>query len=1131
VYRTARLLGVGFLIAAGAAAAPGGDERRGDGKIDYTRDVRPILANHCLLCHGPDAKGRKADLRLDVREVATAVRDGAAAIVPGKPELSALIQRVTTADADDVMPPPKAGKRLAPAQVDILRRWIAEGAPYARHWSFVKPERPPLPSVADAKWPRREIDRFVLARLEKLGLKPSPEADRHALIRRASLDLTGLPPSLEDVDRFVADPDPRAYEKLVDRLLESPAFGERWAKVWLDLARYADSQGYAEDRPRVIWLFRDWVIRALNANMPFDRFTIEQLAGDLLPDPTEEQLQATAFHRNTLTNTEGGTDDEEFRNAAVVDRVNTTLQVWMGLSFNCANCHDHKYDPFTQEEYFRVFAFFNNTEDNDQADDRPFLSLYTEDQKRQRKALEAEIAQLDAGLAKSTPELESSRRRWEAEVSKPVPWKLLKPAEAAGDGSLAGSDALTAVAAPGAGTVTAVRVETLAGEAKGDFLLSRVKLALVPGAAQGSQGRFVRLELPGAQRYLHVAEVQVFSGETNVAPKGKAKQSSTAFDGPAKLAIDGNTNGDYFAAKSVTHTAAENNPWWEVDLGKTVSVDRIVIWNRTDGGAEIMDRIKGLEVKLLDESRKPVAEKAFEVPKPSGEWRVDGVRELSFRSALADEEKPGFAARHLVEKPDPKKPGWSAGAGARHEVTFSLAAPVSPGAGATLRFRLESPAGRAPARVRLFVTDSPHAAEAADMPAEVRALLRKPETERTAGEAAKVSAHFRAVAPELAGTRDRLAAARKQLADLKPSATVPIMKELPEGRRRKTFIHIRGNWMARGKDVAEGVPSTFHPFPADAPRNRLGFAQWIVQPDNPLTARVAVNRHWEQLFGQGLVTTSEDWGVRGEMPSHPELLDWLATEFVARKWDVKGLLRQIVTSATYRQSSQVTPDLLAKDPSNRWLARGPRVRLLAEEIRDQALAVSGLLSAKMFGPSVYPPQPRIGLSAAFSGSLDWQTSQGEDKYRRGFYTFWRRSITYPSMAMFDAPDRNVCTVRRVPTNTPLQALVTLNDPVYVEAAQALARKIAAEGGKTPRERAVYAFRRCVSRPPRDAEADRLVALYEEARARYSKDAAKAKAMATDPLGPAPAGADVAELAAWTVVSNVLLNLDEMFLKR
>ncbi len=771
------LIAVALLSTAATARA----EPKTSRPIDFNREVRPILSNQCFACHGPDAKKRKGvsrPFRLDTPEGAFADLGGYAAIVPGKPDESELIRRITSEDSLEVMPPAVHGKTLSAHEIETLTRWVNEGAPYARHWSYVKPVRPPLPEVHATSWPRNAIDRFVLARLESEHLAPTPEADRTTLLRRLALDLTGLPPTPEEVEQFVRDTSPGAYESLVDRLLEKPSYGEHWARTWLDLARYADSAGYADDPPRKIWAYRDYVIRSLNANKPFDQFTIEQIAGDLLPSPTDEQLTATAFHRNTTTNNEGGTNDEEFRNVAVVDRVNTTMAVWMGTTIACAQCHDHKYDPISQEEFFRVFALFNNTADADRGDESPLLAMLSDAQKRRNAPLAREVA---------------------------------------------------------------------------------------------------RMEKTGER-------------------------------------------------------------------------------------------------------------------------------------------------------------------------------------------------------------------------------------------------------PEL------VPALKKQLASVKGEITVPVMRELPPNNRRPTRLQHRGNFLDLGPAVTEGVPAAFPPLPEGAPRDRLALARWLVDENNPLTPRVIANRYWEQIFGAGLVPTSEEFGAQGEQPTHPELLDWLATEIVRARWDIKRFLKLLVTSATYRQGAEVTPDRLARDPDNRLLARGPRFRLPAETIRDQALFVAGLLSPAMYGPPVRPPQPSSGLTAAFGGGIDWQTSAGGDRYRRALYTTWRRSNPYPSMSTFDAPNREVCTLRRSRTNTPLQALVTLNDPVYVEAAQALARRIN-EGGSTAGEKVSRGFLLCLARPPSVAERERLVRLYETAFARFATDREHAKELATVPLGPAPKDADVAELAAWTVVGNVLLNLDEMLMTR
>jgi len=768
--------------------------------VSFSRDIKGLLSNRCIRCHGPDGADRHGGgpdgLRLDTFEGATANLDGRRAIVPGKPDQSGIIARITASDPAVVMPPPETGPPLTPRQIDLLRRWIATGAAYEPHWAYVPPRRPAVPAVKNAPWPRNDIDRFILARLEAEGLAPQPEADRVTLARRLSLDLTGLPPTPEAVDAFVADRSPDAVEKLVAGLLAHDGFGEHMARQWLDLARYADSCGYAEDNPRTIWGWRDWVIRAYDANMPFDQFTIRQLAGDLLPNATIDDRIATAFHRNTPTNDEGGTDDEEFRTVAVIDRVNTTFSVWMGTTMACAQCHDHKYDPLSQREYFQVLAVLNNTADSDKRGDAPTL-LPFDPVAAERQSLRSQIV----------------------EIEKNIP---------------------------------------------------------------------------------HFRQPQAKDGR----------------------------------------------------------------------------------------------------------------------------EPPEFQ----------------------------------------------------PAR-RIF---------------------------------------------------DDL---RQRFAALPPLDSVPVMQELPAGKRRTTHIHVRGNWRNLGDAVAEGVPAIFNPAPAVGGDrfDRLTLARWIVDPRNPLTARVVVNRLWERVFGIGLVSTSEEFGSQGELPSHPELLDWLATELVAREWDTKAILRLIVTSAAYRQTSKCPPDVVARDPENRLVSCGPRVRLPAEVIRDQALAASGLLSPKKGGPSVRPPQPAFGLGAAFGGSIDWKTSEGEDRYRRAIYTSWKRSNPYPSMAVFDAPAREVCTIRRPRTNTPLQALVTLNDPVYVEAAQALARRMVNEGGEAAATQAARGFRLVLARGPNPQESERLVRLHAEAAADYAANLEAARKMATDPLGPAPAGTDVADLAAWTVVANVILNLDETFM--
>ncbi len=834
-YRVLFLAVIGALLTPHDAAAQA---------IDFNREIRPTLSKQCYACHGPDADKRQAGLRLDVRERAIEkLESGLTALVPADLEKSELYRRITSADINQRMPPEGSGHSLTPQQIEKLAAWIRDGAPYAEHWSFVKPQRPGLPRVSQASWTRNPIDYFVLAELERAGLTPSAEAASYQLIRRLSLDLRGLPPTLTEVAEFEqlnkSDGPNTTYSAFVDRFLADRAYGERWARMWLDLARYADSRGYGSDplRPH-IWRWRDWTIEAFSRNLPFDQFTIEQLAGDLLPDPSRDTRMATAFHRNTMTNTEGGTDDEEFRIAAVKDRLDTTLQVWMGLTAGCAKCHNHKYDPITQEQYYQAFALLNQTADADRPDESPNL--------------EAPTPQMLELAARFDPQIAALKKR--------------------------------------------------------------------------------------------------------------------------------------------------------------------------------------LADAVLEESEQLAWEESLRDPKAEGRKQV---------------------------------------------------------------------------------------------PKDVLPLLDKPTEERSEAEQQRLKQHFRTVAPSLKPLRDELTGLESQRPKF---PQVPILQELPPDKRRTTHVLVKGNFLQKGKQVEPAVPAAFHPLPADAPLDRLGLARWLVDHENPLTARVTVNRFWAQLFGRGLVETEEDFGTQGTFPSHPELLDWLAVEFMESGWDVKRLLKLMVASATYRQTSQVSPERLAKDPQNRLFSRGPRFRLDAEMVRDQALSLAGLLSGKVGGPSVYPPQPPGMWQAAFNGERTWTTSTGEDRYRRGLYTFWRRTVPYPSMATFDAPSRETCSIRRVRTNTPLQALVTMNDPVYVEAAQALARRIVREGGSNIKDQARYALRLCLCRPPSAAQVRHVMDLYQREEQHYRQNEKASLEIATDPLGPLPAGADAAKLAAWTVVANMLLNMDAVLTK-
>ncbi len=1119
--------------------------------IDFNRDIRPILSNNCYYCHGPDDKQRKGGkhgMRLDTAEGLQEDLGGYASLVPGNPEASEIIKRIVTTDADDHMPPAESGKKISPKELELLKRWIKDGAKFSKHWSYEKIIKPALPPLTNPKQPDTNgIDRFVFSKLQKLGLTPQAEADRNTLARRVALDITGLPPTLEEAESFINDKSAAAYEQYVDRLLAKDSFGEHWARSWLDLARYADSAGYASDQPRTIWAYRDYVIRALNKNMPFDQFTYEQMAGDLLPSATEDQMIATAFHRNTMTNDEGGTVDEEFRNAAIVDRVNTTMAVWMGTSMACAQCHTHKFDPISNKEYFQVFAFLNNTADADKRNESPVLEFYTDELKAKRARIDAEFTEIDKKFSSPKPEIVTAAQNWARVFPVKLDWQTPEPTEAKTTTIEKSQVTTTDLLFDSPATLTALRIDEVPGEKKEDgtvrktanSIVTSIRATITPVPNQaGPRARYVRIELLGKEKTLHLAEVQVFSSGENVGRKGQATQSSTDTDAVADRANDGNTSG-VFSEGSVARTEEQDDPWWEVDLKSEQPVERIVAWNRSVMG----ELINGFRVIALDEKRQPVWEKTVATaPKADMTFALTGVREVELADAVSHSNQPSTEVSLVVKeraKLDPKKnhapqKGWIVGSANSKDnsLTLLLKKPANVPAGATLSIIIEHSVSdpQTPAKFRASVSQDARAAEHTRTPTAVLAALAVDEASRDDAQRAVIIDYFvRKIAPQLATERNRLAALERERTGIKP-ITVPVFNELSGNERRKTLIQLRGNYLVTSDEVSEAVPAAWNPLPKDAPKNRLTLAHWLMDKDNPLTSRVIANRFWEQIFGIGIVRTSEEFGSQGELPVNQELLDWLATELIESSWDVKRFIKLLVTSSAYRRSSIVSPEALEKDPENRYLSHGPRFRLSAEMVRDQALAVSGLLSPKMYGPSVRPTRPSSGLTAAFGGNLDWQTSNGEDSHRRGLYTEWRRTSPYPSMATFDAPSRESCTLRRNRTNTPLQALVTMNDPVFIETAQALARRMAQQNG-TLEDKARYGFSLCLTRQPSDAETKRLVKMHDDALTIYNADAAKAKDMATNPIGAAPPGANLADLAAWTTVANVLLNLDETLMKR
>ncbi len=1028
-------------------APAGGMDVAANAAVDFHRDIEPIFKANCYGCHA-GAKPQ-SQLRLDVGSAALRGGLSGKVIVPGDAKASRLIHRVKGEGGEQRMP--LRQQPLTGPQIAMLERWIDAGAAWPGadqggaeqieiHWSYKAPRKVTPPSVSDRAWARNDIDRFILGRLEKEQLRPSAPAARETLVRRLSLDLTGLPPTLAEIDEFLADTRPDAYERLVDRLLASPHYGERWARPWLDWARYADSHGFEKDLPRVMWKYRDWVIEALNQNMPFDQFTINQLAGDMLPKPTESQLIATGFHRNTMFNEEGGVDAAEAHHEVLVDRVNTTATLWLGSTLACAQCHNHKFDPFTQKEYYQFYAFFANSKFTDRhyGDTsvkwiEQALELPTPEQAEKREALRERIKDLEATIRTETPELAKARRTWEWEQN--------------------------AVMGRWLG-VTPERLESVSGS-----VLTAQTDATVLASGENPVSDTYIVEGPAPTAELTAVMIEALPDAS--LPRG----------GPGRD-LYGNFMLSDFTVEVNRSGRADD---WEVLPWDFATADdgRIPLYHQM----ATTDNQEAIE----EERKKPRAEMQL--------WTVDASRE------------DDRVSRRLV---------------------LPLKSPVTLTRQARLRFTMmfNSPFGKQGiGRFRIAVGAEKDPLYFTQVPAKRRPFLAIPEGERTEEQAKQLVDSFRATTPLLADTRSALRQEQQALREL-GIATAMVMADNPGFERPSAPMRIRGSFLSPGEAVYADVPKVLPPLPANAMPNRLGLARWLVSRENPLTARVMVNRLWETYFGIGLVETSEDFGSQGALPSHPELLDWLAVEFMESGWNLKHMHKLIVMSATYQQQSAVSPQLQETDPYNRLLARGPRFRMEAEMIRDMALATSGLLSKKIGGPSVYPYQPDGIWDVPYS-SAKWQQSTGEDQFRRGLYTFLRRSSPYPSMTTFDAPSREVCTIRRVRTNTPLQALNGLNDPAFFDAARALARRVVAEGGSDAHARASFAFRLLTARELPKPQASQIVAWFEQERARLAKDAPEARKIIGD--NP-PAQVDVPQLAAWTLVANVLLNMDEALTK-
>ncbi|WP_435011029.1 PSD1 and planctomycete cytochrome C domain-containing protein [Tundrisphaera lichenicola] len=1025
-----------------ASMAFGGRIARPD-EVDFARDVRPILEAKCFACHGP--KKQKSDLRLDDRVRAFQGGSEGAAIVPGKPGESPLVLRIASADPEEVMPP--EGERLTGDQIALVRAWVEQGArwpedgqtPKPTHWSFQAPIRPELPEVRDGSWPRNPIDRFVLARLESEGLKPSDEADRTTLIRRLSLDLVGLPPTLAEIDAFVEDSSPDAYEKVVDRLLASPHYGERWGRHWLDAARYADSDGFEKDKARHIWFYRDWVIGALNRDLPYDRFIIEQLAGDLLPDPTQDQVVATGYLRNSVINEEGGIDPEQFRMEAMFDRMEAIGKGVLGLTVQCAQCHTHKFDPISHEEYYRLFAFLNS-------DDEPARLVYTPDEQGKVADVRRSVREIEEEIRHVNPDWRERMDRWEderAQARRPT-WTVVQaPFDLISDGGqryLPQPDGSFRAAgyAPthhtGKMTVTVEMPKVTA---------FRLELMNDPNLPAYGPGR----SLWGT---CALTEFEVESGSKD-RKKVKMARASADFEEsetPLEAYYDDRSGKNRVVGPVAYAIDDKNETAWGIDAGP----------GRRNVGHEAVF----------------VAEAPVEA--------VDGKIELTF----------GLKQNHG---------GWNSD----DLMTNNLG------------------------RFRISVTDDPEAA-ADPVPPRVREALAVPRDRRSPEQINTIFSYWRTTVPGWDLLNQRIEAAWK---GHPAGATTLVLQAKSEPRM--TSILKRGDFLKPGKPVGPGVPAFLHPLPPGASLDRLTFAKWLVARESPTTARSFVNRAWQAYFGTGLVSTPEDLGTQSEPPSHPGLLDWLAVEFMEDGWKVKDLHRLIVNSATYRQSSKATPELLAEDPYNRLLARGSRLRVEGEIVRDIQLAASGLLNPAMGGRSLMPPAPAYLFQPPASyAPFPWIEEQGPDRYRRGIYTLRRRSTPYPMLATFDVPNGNTSCVRRDRSNSPLQALMTLNEPLAVEAARALARLALAEGGSTDADRIAYAFRRCVGRAPAEAECSILVKLLEEQRRRFAEGWVNPWAMVTganaDRPENLPKGASPTQWAAYTVVARVLLNLDETITK-
>lgn len=1026
-----------FTLFGGSAIGRNGSAIIQSKNVDFERDIEPIFKTSCVGCHGP--RRQMAGLRMDDR--ASVVGKIA---LPGKSAESPLYRRIAGAGDDARMP---LGMDALPAEkIELIKRWIDEGAQWPeksagaekveRHWAFVAPVRPAIPHVSNSAWVKNPIDSFILAKLDKKGLAPSTEAEKRVLLRRLSLDLTGLPPSPQEVDAFLSDKDPRAYEKAVERLLASPHYGERWGRHWLDAARYADSDGYEKDKLRRVWFYRDWVINSLNRDKPYDQFIIEQVAGDLLPNATQDQKVATGFLRNSMINEEGGIDPEQFRMEAMFDRMDAIGKSVLGITIQCAQCHNHKFDPLKQEEYYRLFAFLNNSHESN-------IAVYTSEEQMKRANVFSSIREIEAMMRERMPDWQSRMNAWEDNVKNDQP----------------------------------------------EWIIARATVNDIS---------------TGGQRYL-------------------------PFD-------DGS-----FLAQGYAPTKHTVRLEWETDI-RNITGFRLELLNDQNlplGGPG--RSIKG--TGALTEFNVEVAPKSD--PKK--------IEKIKFRRATADYNQPVRDLEPIFDDKSKRKRitgpidfaidgvdetawGIDAGPGLRNvprKAVFTAEQPVSHEGGSVIHFLIKQNHGgwnsddnqnNNLGRIRVSVTTAPDPS-ADPLPAAVREIFGIPREKRSEAQVRTIFNYWRTTIPVWKAENERIA----ELWNQHPEGSSQLVLD-ERAKLRETHLLKRGDFLKPDRVVEPGVPAFLHPLPAGATPDRLTFARWLVDRKSPTAARSIVNRIWQGYFGTGIVATSEDFGRQSEAPSHPELLDWLAVELMDNGWSLKHIHRLIATSATYRQSSRVTPELLAKDPYNRLLARGARFRVEAEVVRDIALAAGGLLNPKVGGPSVFPPSPDFLYQPPASyGPKVWDEEKGENRYRRAIYTFRYRSVPYPMLQTFDAPTGDIACVRRARSNTPLQALMTLNETLFVEAARALALKTLSEAGPGDQSRLGYAFRRVLSRLPSQSEQTELLGLLDRQRSRFVNGELNPWNLATsdpDKPFPLPKGTRMEDLAAWTVVSRVLLNLDE-----